>query len=117
MKRGAPLYLNNNDDEPEAALTRKNTLTGVVEAATGLTGLAFKLSATPTGAAIHASLSKNATERTAPNLGTYFAVFEGVDLHTQLNSATYIGRDVYQSLSDGTNVHYVVARKVIEVRP
>lgn len=116
MIRGKPLYLNNNDDEPEKAVTRKNTATGATEAATGLTGLTFRLAATPTGAAIHANLSKTATER-ASTPGTYFAVFEGTDLHTQLNSATYIGRDVYEIFSDGANVNYVVARKVVEVRP
>ena len=115
MIRGRPLYLNNNDDEPEKALTRKNATTGVTEAATGLTGLTFLLSATSTGTAIHASLSKSATERGA--LGIYFAVFEGTDLHTHLNSATYVGKDVFEIFSDSANVHYVVARRVVAVRP
>jgi hypothetical protein len=115
MIRGRPIYLNGNDDEPEHALTRKATATGAEEAATGLTSLTFYLSATPGGSAIHGSLSKTASERGA--LGIYFAVFEGTDLHTQLNSATYIGKDVYQRFGNASDVDYWVVRRVVALRP
>lgn len=75
------LYLD-NDDEPETAITRKNTTTGVVEAAAGLT-VTVHLSLSKDGAAIDASLNKSATERTS-KAGTYFAIFEGSDLRTHL---------------------------------
>jgi hypothetical protein len=115
MFRGRPLYLIGNDDEPEHAITRKNATTGLTEAATGLTGLTFHLAATVGGAAIHANLSKTATER--GTTGIYYAVFEGTDLDTQLDNATYKGRDVYQCFTDGANVNFWVARKVVEFRP
>jgi hypothetical protein len=111
--RGAPLYLDGNDDEPEETVTRKNAATGAVEAATGLTGLTFKLSATRNGTVINAALSKSATER--GTLGVYRATFEGSDLAAQL--ATYAGKDVYQTFGDGANVNFTVARRVIGVRP
>ena len=111
--RGAPLYLDGNDDEPEETVTRKNAATGATEAATGLTGLTFRLSATPNGAAINAALSKSATER--GTLGVYRATFEGADLTAQLGS--YVGKDVYQTFGDGANVNFTVARRVIGVRP
>ena len=111
--RAAPLYLDGNDDQPEITLTRKVAATGATEAATGLTGLVVKLSATRNGAAINAALSKSATER--GTLGVYYATFEGVDLTAQL--ASYVGKDVYQTFGDGANVNFTVARRVIGVRP
>jgi len=112
MDRKAPLYLDGNDDEPEATATRKNAATGATEAATGLTGLTFRLSATPNGAAIHANLSKSAAER--GTLGVYYATFEGADLTARL--ATYAGKDVYQTCGDGVNFNVTVVRQVIAVR-
>ena len=111
--RSSPLYLDGNDDEPEITLTRKVAATGLTEAATGLTGLTVRLSATPNGTAINAALSKSATER--GTLGVYRATFEGSDLTAQL--ATYAGKDVYQTFGDGLNVNFTVARRVIGVRP
>ena len=111
--RGAPIYLDGNDDQPETTLTRKAAATGASEAATGLTGLTFKLSATRGGAAIHANLSKTATERGV--LGIFYATFEGTDLTAQL--ATYVGKDIFQTFGDGLNVNFTVARRVIGVRP
>jgi hypothetical protein len=113
--RGRPIYLNGNDDEPEHVLTRKAAATGVEEPAAGLTGLTFYLAATPGGAAIHASVSKSATERGV--LGVYFAIFEGADLQTQLNSATYKGKDIYQRFGNQADVDFWVIRKVLEFRP
>jgi hypothetical protein len=111
--RGEPLFIDGNDDEPEVTLTRRNTSTGADEAATGLTGLAFRLSASRNGAAIHSSLSKTAAERGTP--GIYYATFEGSDLTTQL--AAYAGRNVYQIFGDGSNINHSIARKVYAVRP
>jgi hypothetical protein len=108
--RGQPLYLGGNDDMPRAAVTRINTTTGLEEAATGLTGLTFKLAATETGAAINAALSKTATEIGAT--GEYQATFEGADLVTYLTA----GVDVYQIFGDAANVNLVVARRVVSVR-
>jgi hypothetical protein len=111
--RASPIYLDGNDDEPEETLTRKVAATGATEAATGLTGLTFKLSATRNGAAINAALSKSASER--GTLGIYYATFEGADLTAQLG--TYVGKDIYQTFGDGANVNFTVARRVIGVRP
>ena len=108
LPRGAPLYLDGNDAEPEAIVTRKNATTGATEAATGLAGLTFRLSATPNGTAIHANLSKSATER--GTLGIYYATFEGSDLTAQL--ATYVGKDVYQTFGDGANLNRTRPRRV-----
>jgi len=75
------LYLD-NDDEPEVDITRKNTTTGVVEAATGL-AVTVHLSKTKDGTAIDSTLNKSATERSS-KAGSYFAIFEGDDLRTHL---------------------------------
>jgi len=115
MTRGEPIYTDGNDDEPETALTRKNATTGATEPATGLTGLSYRLSATKGGAAIHANLSKNASER--PNTGKYFAVFEGDDIAAQLNNAAYWNVDVFQVFGDGVNINYNVVRRVLAHRP
>lgn len=113
--RGRPIYLD-NDDVPEYYATRKNTSTGAVEAATGLANQVVKLCATEGGSAIHANLTKTTTERaSAP--GYYFATYEGDDLRAQLGSATYIGKDVFESFGDGTNLLVWEARKVLATRP
>lgn len=111
--RAEPIYLDGNDDEPQHAVTRRNATTGADEAATGLTGLTFRLSATRNGAAIDASLSKTATERSTT--GIYYATFEGADLATYL--AAYVGRNVYQIFGDASNVNYSLSRPVVAVRP
>lgn len=115
MKRGAPIYTDGNDDEPEEVVTRKNTSTGATEPATGLTGLSFRLSATIGGTAIHANLNKNASER--GSTGKYYAVFEGDDLTAQLNNSTYWNTDVFQVFGDGVNINYNVVRRVLQHRP
>lgn len=90
-----------NDFEPEYAITRKNATTGVSEAATGLTGITARIAATDGGAAIHANLSKTASER-SNKAGTYYAVIEGDDLRTCL--ASYANKKVWVVFGDGTNV-------------
>lgn len=111
--RGKPLYLGGNDDEPEKLVRRKNAGTGALEVATGLVGLSFKLAATETGAAIHSSLNKAATERGAT--GKYFAIFEGTDLVAQLGA--FVGQDVFEVFGNGADVNYVTRREVVAVRP
>lgn len=103
------IYLS-NDYLAEWSLTTPNASTGDEEAADGLT-LTVWLSATDGGAAIHASLSKTATER-ASEAGTYAATFEGTDLATHL--ADY--RRVWEVFGDSTNVLVSVARPVKAIR-
>lgn len=93
------LYLD-NDFEAEFTVTRKNAATGATEAATGLTSLTVKISASDGGAAIGA-LTGSATER--GTLGIYYYVFDGDALRTAL-AASYVGRRVWVVFGDGTNV-------------
>ena len=93
------IYLD-NDFEPELRLTRKNASTGDLEAATGLTGLTGRLSATDAGATIHASLSVSLTER--GTTGIYYGTIEGDNLRTHL--ASYAELPVWFVGGDGTNV-------------
>lgn len=113
--RGAPIYTDGNDDEPEQIVTRKNTTTGATEPATGLTGLSFHFAATEGGTAIHASLTKDASER--GTTGRYYCTIEGDDITTQLDNATYWNTDIYQVFGDGVNINYNVKRKVLRHRP
>ena len=110
--RGEPIYLDGNDDMARVALTRVNTTTGEDEAATGLTGLTFRVAATENGSAINAALSVAAAE--IGTTGEYYAVLQGSDLTTYL--ATYAGKDVYQVFGDGLNVNVVVVRQVLPAR-
>jgi hypothetical protein len=107
MSRKIPL---DNDFEFEYTLTRKNTNTGVDEAATGLTSLTGLISASDAGATIHADLSVSATERSGKS-GTYYGVFDGDKLRTHL--ASLIGTKVYVVFGDGTNV-FVSDEYVVE---
>lgn len=102
-----------NDFEPEKDITRKNTTTGAIEAATGLTGLTARISATDGGSTIHASLSVSVTERSA-KAGTYSAIFQGDDLRTHL--AGSVGIIVWIVFGDGTNVLVSDPYTVIERR-
>ena len=102
-----------NDYEPEYRATRKNAATGAIEAATGLTGLSARLSATDGGAPIHATMSVNLTER--GTTGIYFGVLEGDNLRTQLNP-TYVGQVIFEVFGDGTNVLTSIPRLVSAVR-
>ena len=91
------IYLNETD-EPEVTITRKNTATGASEVAGGLTGLTVFYADTPTGAAIHATLSANAAERSS-TAGTYYGTILGTNKATHL--AAYLNRTVYRRWSDG----------------
>jgi hypothetical protein len=102
-----------NDWEVEYVATRKNATTGVIEPATGLTGLIGKLSATDGGATIHATLSVSLTER--GTTGIYFGVLQGDDLRAQLNP-TYVGQVVFEVFGDGTNILTSIPRLVAVVR-
>lgn len=110
MKRIA----DNNDWELIWPGTRRNTSSGLTEAAAGLVGLQGWLSATDGGAAIHASLSKVMAER-ASTPGEYFAVIDGDALHAQL-APTYNNQTIYEVFGDGLNVQYSVARKFVSLR-
>jgi len=93
------IYLD-NDFEPEYTVTRKNASTGAVEAATGLTSITVRISATDGGAAIGA-LTGAASER--GTLGIYYKIFDGDALRTALATA-YLGARVWVVFGDGTNV-------------
>lgn len=112
--RGKPVYLD-NDDVPEYFLQNKDAATGAWAPATGLSGIVVKLSATEGGAEINAVLKKTMSERSG-NAGNYYAQYEGDDLRTQL-AASYVGKDVYEGVGDGTNVLAWVARRVMATRP
>jgi hypothetical protein len=107
------IYLD-NDFESEFALTRKNAQTGASEAAAGLSGLTCRLSATDGGAAIHADVTINMSER-ASKAGTYYGVFDGDKLRTQLLS--YVGSSVWEVFGDGTNVLISKEHHVLGTRP
>lgn len=102
-----------NDFEFEYQLERKNTRSGVVEAAAGLTGLIGVLSATDGGTAINGSLSQPAVERSgAP--GSYFGTYLGTDLRAFC--VNLIGTIVYLGFGDSIHEltwepHQVVARR------
>lgn len=105
------IYLDGNDWESRAALTRRNTETGVIEAATGLS-LTVWLAATRKGSAIHADLQKSMTERT--NLpASYYAVFDGTDLVTHLTNLP----GVWEVVGDGVNARVREYHPVRSVRP
>ena len=113
--RGAPLYLNGNDDEVLLYLDKLDTVSPPQRTpATGLTGLTVLLSATETGAAINAALSKSLTE--IGSTGYYTAVFEGSDVDAQLDNATYRGKDVYQIAGNGSDINIVTVRRVLLTR-
>jgi len=80
------------DFEAEVKITRKNATTGKEEAATGLSGVQFRISATETGGAI-GSLTANASER--GTTGRYYAVFDTGALVTALITGSYLGKHVY----------------------
>lgn len=103
-----------NDWEMVWPGTRRNTATGVNEAAASLTGLTGRISDTDGGSAIHADLSKSMAER-ASTPGEYFAIVDGDALRTHL-ATSYIGRIVWEVFGDGTNVVYSQPRLVVARR-
>ena len=102
-----------NDWEYEVNITKKNTATGAVEVAEGLSAITGRISLTPTGDTIHADLTKTLAERTTTD-GEYFAIVDGDDLRTRL--AAYVGQSVYEIIGDGTNVLVSQKRTVHNVR-
>lgn len=99
-----------NDYEFDYRISRKNTATGNLEPAAGLSGLLSWFSATDQGATIHASVSKTLAER-ASTPGAYFAICEGNDIRTHLASIGD-GGTVYEVFGDGTNVYTSIQRTV-----
>ena len=108
----ASLYLwLTEDQELEAEITRRNATTGVLEAATGLTGLTFTISATAGGATI-GSLSFAAAER--GTTGRYFAVADTATLVAGLSVASYPeGSAVYLVLSKSGDIASRSWRKLV----
>jgi hypothetical protein len=94
------IFLDGNTHEPEFTLRRKNTATGELELATGVTGLKVRLTATKEGAAIDASLDVTISER-ASSPGKYFGTIPGADIHTYLEA--YLGRKVWEVLYDSAD--------------
>lgn len=92
---------------------RKNTGTGEVEVAGGVTGLTARISATDSGNAIHSDLNKALTERTSEP-GEYFAVVTGDKL--RLHLAALVGQIVFEVFGDGISVVYSVPRRVVDRR-
>ncbi len=102
----------NNDFEFEYKATRKNSATGTLEPATGLTSLTCRLSATDGGAAIHATLSVTMVER--GGTGIYSGVVLGPDLQTQLTALS--GSVIYEVFAVGTSVLTSIPRLVQAIR-
>lgn len=99
-----------NDYEFEVKLSRKNTITGILEPASGLASQFFWFSATDQGAEINAALKKAATERSGA-AGVYYAICEGTDLRTYLASIGD-GGAVWEVFGDAANVYTSVKRTV-----
>lgn len=100
MAKQPPPITPGNDYLAERDVKVPNAATGNYEAATGETGWLFWFAATKDGVAIHATLSKTATERTAKP-GRYYAVFDGDDIETHI-VGTYT--TVWLLLGDSENV-------------
>lgn len=111
--RGRPIFLGGNDDYVLKYLDKVDTSNPPNRtAATGLTGLTALISATPTGSAINATLSKSVSELSTT--AYYAATFEGSDIVTHLTA--YAGIDVYEIFGDASNINIVTARRVMAVR-
>ncbi len=81
-------------------LEQPATTTGEWGAATGLTGVSFRIAASPTGTAL-GSLTGSASERSA-TAGRYYAVFDAATLTSDL--ADYVGSIVYLILSKSGDI-------------
>lgn len=101
--RLAPIYPGNDWTAGEIVITEPALATGAREAADGLTGISAWLSATDRGATIHADLTRTLVERSGVP-GTYFAIWEGADTLTHLDSAMYWNKHVYLVIDDGGNI-------------
>jgi hypothetical protein len=112
--RGPPLFLKGNDDRPLMYVHQLDTANPPARIkATGLTGLTFRISASKDGAAIDATLQKNATE--LGTTGYYTCVLEGSDIITYLTA--YAGQDVHQVFGNGADINVNLVRKVLASRP
>lgn len=85
------------DFTPNIDVERQATATGDYEAYSGITGVTMLLSATEGGNAIHASLSKSASERSSEP-GRIYATFDVADLQSNL-LPTYRNKTVWMVLS------------------
>jgi hypothetical protein len=101
-----------NGHEYVYTVARRNTSTGVDEAAAGLTAIQAWLALTAGGASINAALTKTLAER-ASTPGEYFAVVSGADLTTYLPAT---GSRVYEVVNDGTNIKTTAVLTVRSVR-
>lgn len=105
------LYLHESD-EPEIYLERRNSATGELEPATGLSSVTVSYSATEEGSEIHATLKKTMAERSA-SPGTYYAAIAGTDKAAHLT----VGQTVYRRYHDGpTDIDATHPMLVVEVR-
>ncbi len=100
-----------NDFEFDMRLSRKNTNTGALEPAAGLTGCYFWFSATDAGAEIHADVKIAATERSSTP-GAYYAICDGDDIRAKLASYS----SVFEVFGDSLNVFTSIQRKVVATR-
>lgn len=106
------VFLDGNDHEPEFDITRRNTSTGVLEPATGLS-LRVRMAATVDGAALDASLDVPMTERPGKP-GSYFGSLPGPAMHTYL--APYLDSDVYELVYDTTGHIFAHHRQPVKHR-
>ena len=102
-----------NDWEYIYRQTRRNTLTGIEEAAAGLTGMQAWFSATDQGATIHSDLVKNLSER-ASTPGEYSAILDGDVIRSRLSA--YAGNRLFEVFGDGTNVSTSLPVRVLATR-
>jgi len=108
-----PIFLD-NDYEIQYAVTRRATATGLLQAATGLTGLTCFIAATSQGAPIHAALSLPAVERSGTP-GAYYAIFDG-DL-LSLHLLPYANKTVFVVLTNAaSDIEAIVPVPVRESR-
>jgi hypothetical protein len=100
------------DYEAEVYIERKNSTTGRLEAAAGVTGAQFRISATEQGGAI-GSLSASAVERSG-SPGTYAATFDLAELDTELPESSYPHRStVYLQFAKAGDVEVESFRKTV----
>lgn len=89
-----------NGYEFEYPIAKKNDPDGAKVPATGLAGLTGFISATPDGAAIHASLSVPLVERSAKS-GTYYGRITGANIDAHM-WPTYDNQYVYVVIEDAS---------------
>lgn len=93
------------DWTPQIDCERQNSTTGELEAYSGITSVTLLISATRgSSTAIHANLSKAASERSA-TAGRIYATFDVADLQAQL-LPTYRGKTVYLNVYKSGELQY-----------